>query len=647
MTSSLLLLCLLAADDAPSWLREAAATKTADYGAKVPAVVLLNEERTNVDATGKRVTTKRMAVKILTKEGASAASGAEPYYTDTAKIRDFRAWMLYASGTVKKYGKDEILDLSMTSGADGGQLYSQGRIRVVSGRSQADVGNVFGYEVISEDKSVFAQEQYSFQSSLPVIVSRYELALPPGWAAKSVMMNYPPGLEPLVDGGVYTWQLNNLPFTEDEESGPAWRTVIPRVAVSYFPPVGSAAGIRPLGDWAEVARWMAELADPKAQPTPAIEAKARELTKDAKTEFEKIQAIGKYVQSTTYVLISRGEGRGGGYTPHAAADILAKGYGDCKDKTTLMRAMLKSIGIEAVGVGIYSGDRTAVRPDWASPHQFNHAITAIKVSPQTQAPAVVEDPKLGRLLLFDPTDDIVPLGYLPNHEQASYALIEDANAGALVLTPVAPPKSTDISRKGEVALTPEGGITGKLVEIRKGAAVSSRRRMQKELNKPDFDKAMERWLASSIPGVRVKKVETQDSEGEFKTIVEFESDRYAQIPNQKMQIFRAAVFRQYEAVRLNEKTRKLPVVLNTDAFEEEIKILLPQGYKVDEIPDAVAVKNEYGSYQAKWASDLGSVTFTRKLEVPAKTVPAAQYVSLKKFFDTVYGSSNQPVVLTR
>ncbi len=114
-----------------------------------------------------------------------------------------------------------------------------------------------------------------------------------------------------------------------------------------------------------------------------------------------------------------------------------------------------------------------------------------------------------------------------------------------------------------------------------------------------------------------------------------------------MQIFRAAVFRQFEAVRLNEKTRKQPVVLNVDAFEEKIHILLPQGFKVDEIPDAVTVNSEYRNYQAGWASELGSVTFTRKLEVPPRTVPAAQYTQLKKFLDTVYGSSNQPVVLMR
>ena len=173
-----------------------------------------------------------MAVKILTKEGAGAASGGEGYYTDSAKIRDFRAWMLYPSGNVKKYGKDDIVDASMTS-ADSGQLYSQGRVRMVSGKREADIGNVFGYEVVSEDKTVFAQEVYSFQSSLPVVVSRYVLTLPNGWNAKSVMLNYPPSLEPAVQGGVYTWQLNDLRLQKMRKPVPhggrlfrEWRSVI-------------------------------------------------------------------------------------------------------------------------------------------------------------------------------------------------------------------------------------------------------------------------------------------------------------------------------------------------------------------------------------------------------------------------------------
>ena len=151
------------------------------------------------------------------------------------------------------------------------------------------------------------------------------MTLPAGWTAKSVVMNHP-GIEPAVSGGVYTWQLNDLPYIEDEESSPSWSAISPRIAVAYFPPAGSSAAIRPLADWPDVARWMAELADPKASPSAAIEAKAKSLTDGAKTEFEKIQALGRYVQATNYVAIQMGLGRGGGYTPHAASDVFLKGW---------------------------------------------------------------------------------------------------------------------------------------------------------------------------------------------------------------------------------------------------------------------------------------------------------------------------------
>ena len=35
----------------------------------------------------------------------------------------------------------------------------------------------------------------------------------------------------------------------------------------------------------------------------------------------------------------------------------------------------------------------------------------------------MQDPKLGRLLIFDPTNEYVPLGYIPYYEQNTYGLL--------------------------------------------------------------------------------------------------------------------------------------------------------------------------------------------------------------------------------
>src|SRR5205823_1227749 len=106
-----------------------------------------------------------------------------------------------------------------------------------------------------------------------------------------------------------------------------------------------------------------------------------------------------------------------GYKPHAAAEVFAKQYGDCKDKANLMRAMLKSIHIESYLVLLFSGDSTVVREEWPSPAQFNHCIIAVKLNEGSTTTSVVDLPVAGRLLIFDPTDEFTSMGDLPLEEQ--------------------------------------------------------------------------------------------------------------------------------------------------------------------------------------------------------------------------------------
>src|SRR5690606_28324525 len=126
---------------------------------------------------------------------------------------------------------------------------------------------------------------------------------------------------------------------------------------------------------------------------------------------------GTFVQNLQYISIDIGVGYGNGYKPRPSSTVLARGYGDCKDKANLMGAMLKALKIDAYPVVIYSGDPNFVREAWPSPKQFNHCIIAVRVSDATKSPAVITDPKLGRLLIFDATDPYTPVGDLPDYLQ--------------------------------------------------------------------------------------------------------------------------------------------------------------------------------------------------------------------------------------
>ncbi len=356
----LLVAALHGADELPDWARQAAAQPVPAYSAKVYAAVLLQEESVTADPDGRRTMRERGVIKVLQKSTESIQA-FRSYNTKTGKIRDFRAWLQPPTGALISFGKDKVVDIALSLE----YTYDEARAKLITAGSSLAPGSVFAYEVTEEEKSVFVQYRYAFQESLPVLVSRFLLTVPAGWEVRGAVFNHAP-LEPAVSGGTYSWEMRDLPWIEHERFCPDLHAVAPWMGVSYSPGENKA-GLTPLKDWSAVSAWQAGFADPAAEATDAVRAKAAELTRNLTGELDKIRAIAAFAQQVNYVSVQTNVTRGGGYTPHAAADVLARNYGDCKDKATLVRALLKSVSIGSYLTAIYSADRTFVRPEWPSP----------------------------------------------------------------------------------------------------------------------------------------------------------------------------------------------------------------------------------------------------------------------------------------
>jgi hypothetical protein len=555
-----------------------------------------------------------------------------------------RAWLIRPSGEVRAYGKKEIIDAAMVNN----DVYNEVRVKIISAEEDADAGCVFGYEVVTEEREVFSQFLWSFQSLNPSLMSRIMVALPQGWRAEGIPFNQDK-IEPVVSGSSYTWEMRNLPPVEHEPARPGLSKLVASVAVNIHPPAGKSTMLKPFASWKDVSRYASELNDPQAAHNEAIAAKARELTANARTEFERIQAIGRYAQNVNYISIQMSIGRGGGYRPHAAADVFNKNYGDCKDKANLMRAMLKSVGIESYPVVIYSGDPNYVRPEWPSPQQFNHAIIAVKASDETQSPTIVKHPTLGRLLIFDPTDDDTPVGDLPDHEQGSYALIVAGDSGELMKMPVTPPEANRLERTVEAELGADGALTAKVSERSFGQAAVEERRLFKRVASPQYVKHIERWVTQTAPSANVLKSEPKDDarEGKFALDVEFKSPNYAQLMRGRLMVFKPAIVSRRSSVFLTEAKRKHPVVLGSEAYDETVRIKLPEGFDVDEMPDALEVNQPFGNYAAKCEVKDGHLIFRRSLALKAGMIPVDQYTSVRSFFERIRAVEQTPVVLVK
>ena len=440
-----------------------------------------------------------------------------------------------------------------------------------------------------------------------------------------------------------------MPYIPTEPMSPTVKNLVPLVAVNYMPEDSSQAVNKGFANWTEVSKWLSGMHDAQVILDDAVANKARELTADSKTELDKIKAIGSYVQNLQYISIDIGVGYGNGLRPRPSNLVLSRGYGDCKDKANLMRAMLKTLKIESYPIAIFSGDPTFVREEWATPAQFNHCIIAVKVSDETDVPTVMTHAKLGRLLIFDATDPYTPVGDLPDHEQGSLALIIAGENGGLATMPVTPPESNVFKRNVEISLSGDGNIEGIIREQATGQPSSYARGLFRSLSNSDVNKVIEGWLTRGATAASLKKLTSKDNQADasFDLDVEFSAPRYGQLMQGRLLVFKPAIVSRADSIYLTEKKRTHPVMIDADSFTESAIFTLPAGFVVDEMPDAINLKTSFGTYSNSYEVKDGKLFYTRTLTTNRTTVPVEKYENIRKFYSDILAAEQSPVVLLK
>ncbi len=629
------------AEEVPAWLADLARQPAKSYPAKVSTVVLLAEEHLTVDEAGRRTMRERGAVRILAGRGGGLRA-YRSYNARSGKLRSFQAWLVRPGGAVQSYGKDKVLDIALDSSA----AYNEGRAKVVECDRAAPEGSVFGWEVVEEESTLFTTYPYSFQEEAPVEMGRFTLTLPAGWEARWTMFNHE-RKEPAISGNSYTWELRDLPWLEGEEHSVGWQALAPRLGITYWPKEGSAAALKPLGNWGDVSAWMTRFVEPAVEVTPAIEAKARALAQAEDSEWGKIRAVAEYVQKVNYVSVQMNVTRGGGYSPNAAGRVLERNYGDCKDKVTLMRALLKALGVETYTVAVFSGSRGFVRREWPSAQQFNHVITAVKVGPGVTAPTVVEHESKGRLLVFDVTDPVTPLGGLDEDEQGSWGMLVAESGGGLLKLPVLGADSSRIERRVEAEITGGGGANAVIRSVYHGQAAAGWMMIETRLGADEVRKRWERMLSRRAGGVTVAGVKSEAKDGAYTATVEYSLRQLGKLMQGRLLIVTPGMLAPEPEYRFAERERREPVELRASSRTDSVVIKAPDGFTVDELPAEVNQSGQFGSFQASWRVEGALLLFEQKLKVNDAVVQVKDYRQVKAFFDEVAGAGSSPVVLMK
>ena len=454
------------------------------------------------------------------------------------------------------------------------------------------------------------QAWYAFNMTKDQIArdERVELTVP---KEKHIIVKSPDFKPEVVDQGnlrTYKWSHSNLQLKEDDEISSKRTTPPPDIQVTTF------------ASWDDVGRWYSELQKDRVTVTPAIAAKAAELTKGLTTDDAKLRALYEFVSLRIhYVGLDFGIGR---FQPHAADDVLSNEYGDCKDKHTLLAALLQAAGFHAWPVLIHSSQK--LDPEVPSPAQFDHLITVVPVGQ--------------KLVWLDTTAEVAPYGLIMPQLRDKQALVmPDGKPAALMTTPANPPFADEQRFDAVAKLGSDGVLQGHITQRYRGDSEVVFRSVFRQIPEAKWKDAIQNishrlGFGGDVSNVVISPID--DLEHPLEISYDYLRKDYADWEHKQILSLLPPIGIEALAAP-SQKPPKEPLYIGAVGeliYHSEIE--LPKGSSLTP-PKDINLVEPYAEYHSRNVFEDGKLKTTRRFVNQKTEVPVADWESVKKMAKAV------------
>ena len=650
--STAIALCVLLASgaraaDVPRWLVEASRIPVPDRSPETGAVILLDEQSVRVRPDGTIVGTGRRAAWILRQSGVESAGRLVLAKTHDSEIRAMTGWNVTKGRAPAMATMKDVIETGLAPDT----LYSDISVLTLPAPGVGP-GSVVGFEWETERKPISLEDIFEFQTDLPVARARYALTVPAGWTIEPFWVNWKPqeGQPGTARGTSRVWEFVDVPAIEEEPLMPEARSLAGRLGVHIKPP---GPDRRSLSSWADIGAWYEAFPRALRAPDAAVSAKARELTAGAPDALSRLRALAGFVQrEIRYVAVEIGVG---GFRPHPAASVLANRYGDCKDKATLLASLLEAAGLASyyILVNTARGNLTPDSP--ASLYSFNHIVLAVCLPDDVTGeglPALAVHPRLGRLLVFDPTYPYASLGRLPYYLQGNTALLVANGSGELLTLPMPEPKDNLLDRQGRFTLRADGTLEGHVRETRRGTLADATREALTDATGEERTKFIEAFLAAFFAGSTLLGSEVKDLDEPLRDLVltyDVRIPNYAKIAGGMLVVRPRVLGDKRGRLEPNgDKPRLYPIDFGTTSEQrDEFVIELPGGYKVEGLPPAADLDLAFAAFSSRTEGQEHGLVFRREYRVVQPVLPADRFEEAVKLFRAMDADQRQSVLLKK
>lgn len=410
----------------------------------------------------------------------------------------------------------------------------------------------------------------------------------------------------------------DVPPIRSEDGMPGMTEIAPYLHVSTY------------RTWQDVGTWYWGLIQDQLYADESLRRTVRELVDGARDTREKVERIQNWVvRNTRYVGLEFGIH---GYKPYRVPQIVARGFGDCKDKASLLFTMMREAGIDAHVVLVRTRRNGSITDLPASLAVFDHAIAYV--------------PDLD--LYIDGTAEHSGVTELPNMDQGVTVLHVWQGGAELRRSPVLPANRNRRTRTMDIALAEDGSADVSVEEEVVGAqAPGYRSTYQAEGTRGD---RFERSLRTLFPGLTLVSQEFSDLSDLGAPIrIEYRA-RVPQMAQRDGDALRIAPAVMDDLVRSMARTptRRYPLDLGgTSSYVEQRTVRLPRGYRVSDVPDGGAAESRFGRVRLTVETTDGRVQTRTELEVRRDRVAPEDYEDFRRWVQQADRLLRQRIGATR
>ena len=597
------------------------------------AVVLWEAEVLDLNEDSSYIYSTRRVVKLFNETGFKFGEVSIPYTRGSDDITIHYARTITPDGRTVEFDPRRIVkDIPPPSAVRAG-LYVDARLMHFTMPEMTD-GSIIDYAYSSNNRGHLMRgefwRQVYFQTSEPVRDYRFTVHAP-----KKKKLSYHihgPQIEPKITETnytrTYTFEAHNVPPLREE-------TFMPAIADLAY-----SINISSLDSWDKLMAWYTTLIREQDYITPEIEQKTKMLLMGAWSRKEKIKRLYQYVAANIdYVGIELGIWA---IKPRQAPKILKDGYGDCKDKATLLSTMLSVAGIKSYPVLISAGESSRVIRDIPSLAYFNHMILAVEGNDD------------GDLIWLDATAETCAFGDLPASDQDRWTLIvnpdfltdgnemdvADANEKnarmdrRLYQFTKSPTIPADRNRKRVVTkVQVESDLSVKVTqEISLTGEFNTKLRSKLKYTLPDerakfLHQYMELDERARLDTFEISDLDTMDDE--LKITLTWHCTDYLFAIGRQFVLELPLVKHPYAAL-VSEESRVHPVLLGKAmTFEDEVTVNMASSFTVDATPENREVSNDVGSIQLKYTKSKRKIVMNQTIRFQTPTVDLDQFANLK------------------